>query len=187
MHLPVVQPCQRSLLGRGITPHAYACLRHRLLIAGRAEVSTRGVAVLQPLLLGWASLAARHLVPGGLPRVRQELRTLVASYDASHLGPAVLERLAAAGFADVAAAVAARCACLVAVAWVGQSCCFPCLAAVPPCIRVMSSLGCPFACSSDSPAVTPAHKAVLQAAAGDWQPLLLLVMQEWEASPYHPG
>lgn len=43
------------------------------------------------------------------------------------------------------------------------------------------------ACSSDSPAVTPAHKAVLQAAAGDWQPLLLLVMQEWEASPYHPG
>lgn len=78
--------------------------------AGRAEVSTRGVAVLQPLLLGWASLAARNLVPGGLPRVRQELRTLVASYDASHLGPAVLERLAAAGFADVAAAVAARCA-----------------------------------------------------------------------------
>lgn len=43
------------------------------------------------------------------------------------------------------------------------------------------------ACSSDSPAVTTAHKAVLQAAAGDWQPLLLLVMQEWEASPYHPG
>ena len=45
----------------------------------------------------------------------------------------------------------------------------------------------PVPCSSDSPALTPAHKAVLQAAAGDWQPLLLLVMQEWEASPYHPG
>lgn len=71
--------------------------------------------MLQLLLLGWASLAQRHLVPGGAPRVRQELRTLVASYDASHLGVAALERLAAAGFADVAAAVATRC---VGVGWV---------------------------------------------------------------------
>ena len=59
-------------------------------------------------MLGWASLAMRHLAPGGTARVRQELRTLVSSYDASQLGVAALERLAAAGFADVAAAVAAR-------------------------------------------------------------------------------
>jgi hypothetical protein len=40
---------------------------------------------------------------------------------------------------------------------------------------------------SDSAAITPAHKAVFQAAAGDWQPLLLLVLQDWEQSPFHPG
>ncbi len=77
--------------------------------AGRVEVGGRGISLLQPLLLGWASLAQRGLLPGGAARVRQELRTLVASYDASQLGVAVLERLAAAGFPDVAAAVAARC------------------------------------------------------------------------------
>ena len=77
--------------------------------AARAEVSGRAISILQPLLLGWASLAQRRLVPGGAARVRRELRTLVASYDASQLGAAALERLAAAGFADVAAAVAARC------------------------------------------------------------------------------
>lgn len=84
-------------------------LAHSHIPAGRTEVCGRAVSVLPLLLLGWASLAQRHLVPGGAPRVRQELRTLVASYDASQLGPAALERLAAAGFADVAAAVAARC------------------------------------------------------------------------------
>lgn len=42
-------------------------------------------------------------------------------------------------------------------------------------------------CRSDSPAITATHRVVFQAAAGDWQPLLLLVMQEWEASPFHPG
>lgn len=76
--------------------------------AGRAEVSGRGISALQPLLLGWTSLAMAKLVPGGAARVRRELRALVSSYDASHLGAAPLERLAAAGFPDVAAAVAAR-------------------------------------------------------------------------------
>jgi hypothetical protein len=71
-------------------------------------VGGRGVNILQPLLLGWVSLVQRHLLPGGAVRARRELRTLVASYDASHLGVTALERLAAAGFADVAAAVAAR-------------------------------------------------------------------------------
>ncbi|PSC69692.1 Transducin WD40 repeat-like superfamily [Micractinium conductrix] len=142
-----------SLLG-GASPALLGALADRLLIAtrpkgtDRAEVCGRGVSVLQPLLLGWASLAQRRLVPGGAPRVRQKLRTLVASYDASHLGVAALERLASAGFADVAAAVAS---------------------------------------SSDSAAITLAHKAVFQAAAGDWQPLLLMVMQEWEQSTLHPG
>jgi hypothetical protein len=88
-----------------------------LAVVGRAEVSGRAISVLQPLLLGWASLAMRHLAPSGTARVRQELRTLVSSYDASQLGVAALERLAAAGFADVAAAVAARWGCAAAHIW----------------------------------------------------------------------
>ena len=76
--------------------------------AERTEVSGRGIGVLQPQLLGWASLAGRRILPGGTDRVRQELRALVGSYDASHLSAPPLERVAAAGFPDIAAAVAAR-------------------------------------------------------------------------------
>eukprot|EP00887_Chlorella_sp_A99_P003020 scaffold9.g3020.t1 len=92
-------------------------LADRLLVAtaaaagpggARAEVCGRAVGVLQPMLLGWASLAGRRILPGGAERVRQELRALVGSYDASQLSAAALERLAGAGFPDVAAAVAAR-------------------------------------------------------------------------------
>ena len=45
---------------------------------------------------------------GGAARARKELRALVGSYDACQLSAGVLEALAQAGFADVAAAVAAR-------------------------------------------------------------------------------
>ena len=113
----------------------------------RAEVAGRGAGLLQPMLLGWASLAGRRLLPGGAERVRQELRALVGSYDASGLGPVTLERLAGAGFPDVAAALAAR---------------------------------------SDSPAITPGHRAVLRAAAGDWSQLVGLALRQWEDSTWHP-
>lgn len=53
--------------------------------------------------------ALRTLAPaGGAPRIREELCALVGSYDACQLPVGVLQSLAAAGFADVAAAVAAR-------------------------------------------------------------------------------
>ena len=191
-------------------------------LAGRVEVGGRGVSLLQPLLLGWASLAQRRVLPGGATRVRRELRTLVASYDASQLGVEVLERLAAAGFADVAAAVAARWAALARALLLsrlddpwrafcgGLGFCgglsvapervwrhpVPAhLPLVPPTrpsalpqpqlLRLAPSPLRP--CSSDSPAITPAHKAVFRAAAGDWQPLLALVLSDWEQSGYHPG
>lgn len=42
------------------------------------------------------------------------------------------------------------------------------------------------AARSESSTVTPGHVAVFRAAAGDWDALVALVMQEWEASQYHP-
>ena len=61
-------------LAGGSLPVLAACLADRLLIArssststGRADVSPRYVALLQPLLAGWASLSARGLLPGELP------------------------------------------------------------------------------------------------------------------------
>lgn len=163
-------------------------------------MSGRGISALQPLLLGWTSLAMTKLVPGGAGRVRRELRALVSSYDATHLGAAPLERLAAAGFPDVAAAVAARCACgcvMLRKARPSNSPVMPAGTCSPSfwqgalpgilcdCSTTYTTRA-PF-CSSDSPAITLAHKAVFQAAAGDWQPLLLMVLQEWEQSTFHPG
>ncbi|GAB4816914.1 hypothetical protein N2152v2_003960 [Parachlorella kessleri] len=142
-----------SLLA-GSSPAVLAgALADRLLLASRpgggarGEVAGRALAVLQPMVLGWATLAARRVLPGGAARARRELRALVGSYDACQLSVGVLEALAQAGFADVAAAVAAR---------------------------------------SDSPSVTPAHKAALAAAAGDWDPLVSAVIGEWERYPHHP-
>lgn len=118
------------------------------LLAGRAEVATRGFAVLPPMLVAWSSLGARGILPGGMERARREMRTLLASYDATQVPVAVLDAMAAAGFADVAAAAAAR---------------------------------------SELPAVTPERKAALAAAAGDWTPLMDLVVAELEASDTFPG
>jgi len=78
------------------------------LAAGRTEVATRGFSVLPPMLMGWSGLAARGVLPGGADRARREMRVLIASYDATQVPVPVFEAMAGAGFADVAAAAAAR-------------------------------------------------------------------------------
>lgn len=117
------------------------------LMSGRAEGASRGFAVLPPMLLGWAGVAAQGWLPGGAGRARKEMRTLLASYDASKLPVAVLDALAVGGFADVAAAAAAR---------------------------------------SELSSVTPARRAALAAAAGDWKPVVQLVESELAGSEWHP-
>ena len=78
------------------------------LLSGKTEVATRGFAVLSVMLIGWATLAARGLLPGGGGRARHAMRILLASYDASQVAVEVLNTVAACGFADVAAAAAVR-------------------------------------------------------------------------------
>jgi hypothetical protein len=117
------------------------------IMAGKTEVATRAFAVLPPMLVGWAGAVAKGWLPGGTARARKEMKTLLASYDASQLPVAVLDVMASSGFADVAAAAAAR---------------------------------------SELVAVTPARKAALAAAAGDWTAVLQLVANELENSEWHP-
>ena len=117
------------------------------ILAGKTEVATRAFAVLPAMLVGWAGAVAKGWLPGGTERARKEMKILLASYDASQLPVAVLDVMASSGFADVAAAAAAR---------------------------------------SELPAVTPARKAALAAAAGDWTAVLQLVANELENSEWHP-
>ncbi|GLC75697.1 hypothetical protein PLESTF_001674900 [Pleodorina starrii] len=79
--------------------------------AALAEVVARPAALLQPLLIGWASLAATGLLSygsGGAAVVRPALRRALASYDAASFTPRGVWALIAAGAWDVAAAVAAH-------------------------------------------------------------------------------
>ncbi|KAK9810383.1 hypothetical protein WJX72_009786 [[Myrmecia] bisecta] len=70
------------------------------------EISARFVALLQPLLVGWATLASRGILPGGLWRARKEMGKLVCSYDSTAADASLLRTLADAGCADVAVALA---------------------------------------------------------------------------------
>jgi hypothetical protein len=117
------------------------------IMAGKTEVASRAFAVLPSMLVGWAGVVAQGWLPGGTVRARKEMKTLLASYDASQLPVAVLDVMASSGFADVAAAAAAR---------------------------------------SELVAVTPARKAALAAAAGDWTAVVQLVANELENSECHP-
>jgi len=117
------------------------------ILAGNTEVATRAFAVLPPMLVGWAGAVAKGWLPGGMTRARKEMKILLASYDASQLPVSVLDAMVSSGFADVAAAAAAR---------------------------------------SELAAVTPARKAALAAAAGDWSAVLQLVSNELENSEWHP-
>ncbi|CAL5222539.1 g4916 [Coccomyxa viridis] len=82
-------------------------LADRLLVArgGPSEackVVPRQIALLPALLLGWASLAACAILPGSWWRARQEMGKLIANYDSSTAGDALLRALVACGASDVA-------------------------------------------------------------------------------------
>eukprot|EP00884_Botryococcus_braunii_P023317 jgi/Botrbrau1/966/Bobra.114_1s0009.1 len=101
-----------GVLPWGRSPGALAAaLPDRLLVArggtatGHVEVSARYAAMLQPLLLGWASLAARGILPGGLWRARRHMGILIGSYDSSMVTADLLRTLVAQGFSDVALAL----------------------------------------------------------------------------------
>ena len=76
--------------------------------SARCEVAPRAVPLLGALVLGWATAAARQVLPGGVDRARGALRRLAAAYSGGGgVGPATLAALAAAGFPGEAAALAA--------------------------------------------------------------------------------
>ncbi|KAL3157200.1 hypothetical protein ABBQ38_001439 [Trebouxia sp. C0009 RCD-2024] len=100
-------------LAGGSLPVLAAALADRLLIArssprlsGRVDVSPRCVTLLQPLLMGWATLSARGFLPGGYWRARREMTALIRVYDSSAVTISLLTLLAAAGFADLSLALA---------------------------------------------------------------------------------
>ncbi|GFR49123.1 hypothetical protein Agub_g10921, partial [Astrephomene gubernaculifera] len=78
--------------------------------AALAEAVVRPAALLQPLLIGWASLAATGLLSYGPAAavVRPALRHALSTFDTASLTPRGVWALIAAGAWDVAAAVAAH-------------------------------------------------------------------------------
>ncbi|EIE25272.1 hypothetical protein COCSUDRAFT_65173 [Coccomyxa subellipsoidea C-169] len=94
-------------LGGGPPAVLAGALADRLLVGrGGAGVSSRQVALLPSLLLGWASLAACSILPGGWWRARQEMATLIASYDSSTVDETLLSALVGAGASKAALALA---------------------------------------------------------------------------------
>ncbi|GLI65745.1 hypothetical protein VaNZ11_009346 [Volvox africanus] len=83
-------------------------------VAALAEVVARPVALLQPLLIGWVSLAATGLLSysgngaAAAKAVRPALRHAVVSYDAASFTPRGIWALIAAGAWDLAAAIVAH-------------------------------------------------------------------------------
>ena len=107
----------RSLLGSPPVGAAVAAAGgNAAAAAALAEAVARPASLLQPLLIGWASLAATGLLsyggtsgsPSAAAVVRPALRHALASYDASAVTPRGVWALIAAGAWDVAAAVAAH-------------------------------------------------------------------------------
>jgi hypothetical protein len=74
---------------------------------GEPEVATRAVNMLQPLVLGWCSLAACGLLPR-LSSARSALQQVLLSFDATTVTSAMLWTLLNSCCWDVAAALAAH-------------------------------------------------------------------------------
>ncbi|WIA34203.1 hypothetical protein OEZ86_012559 [Tetradesmus obliquus] len=79
-------------------------------ITGEHEVASRAVGVLQPLVLGWTSLASCGLLPRGLNTARAALQALLEAFDATHVTSGMLWALISGWCGDVAAALAAHAA-----------------------------------------------------------------------------
>jgi hypothetical protein len=76
---------------------------------GNHQVTSRAVSILQPLVLGWCSLAAAGLLPKGLIRSRAALQNILQTFDATHVTSGLLWALIGAWCWDVAAALSSHC------------------------------------------------------------------------------
>jgi hypothetical protein len=79
-------------------------------ITGEREVASRAVGVLQPLVLGWTSLASCGLLPKGLNTARAALQALLEAFDATYVTSGMLWALIQGWCGDVAAALASHAA-----------------------------------------------------------------------------
>lgn len=75
-------------------------------IEGGIEPADRAWEPVPMMMVGWAQLAAKSILPGGMERARKSLLSLISSYGATKIPAGVLDVLAAHGFADLAAAAA---------------------------------------------------------------------------------
>ena len=75
--------------------------------AGAAiESASRAWDPVPMMMLGWAQLAEKSILPGGTPRARKSLLSLISSYGSTKIPTGVLEALATHGFSDLSAAAA---------------------------------------------------------------------------------
>lgn len=69
------------------------------------EVTSRAVGLLQPLVLGWCSLAACGLLPKGLNTARTALQAILQQFDASNITSGLLWALTNSWCWDIAASL----------------------------------------------------------------------------------
>lgn len=74
--------------------------------SGKTEVASRAWDPMPMMLIGWAILSSKDILPGGGDMARKAIMNLLASYDATKIPISILERLSALGFSDLAAAAA---------------------------------------------------------------------------------
>lgn len=134
-------------------------------VTGEPEVSSRAVGLLQPLVLGWTSLAAAGRLPKGLSTARGALQTVFSNFDASHITSEMLWELINAWCWDVAAALAGQHG-----TDVDPDVAVAANAAAGKWPAVVAALVSEHECSSfypgPAPPATPLHSKLLAAAAG---------------------
>jgi len=74
--------------------------------AGAAESATRAWDPMPMMLLGWAQLSSKGILPGGHSRAERAIKRLLSSYDATKIPVEILDKLASHGFSTLAAAAA---------------------------------------------------------------------------------
>ncbi|KAF6258699.1 hypothetical protein COO60DRAFT_1088483 [Scenedesmus sp. NREL 46B-D3] len=107
-HMASVASSPPPLLAAALTD-SLLLLRHNPA-TGELEVASRAVGVLQPLVLGWTSLASCGLLPKGLNTARAALQALLEAFDATHVTSGMLWALIQGWCGDVAAALASHAA-----------------------------------------------------------------------------
>eukprot|EP00879_Flechtneria_rotunda_P017296 GHRR01018118.1.p1 GENE.GHRR01018118.1~~GHRR01018118.1.p1 ORF type:complete len:1217 (+),score=567.02 GHRR01018118.1:272-3922(+) len=98
---------QPAVLLAGALADSLLLLRHNPATGGY-DVTSRAVGLLQPLVLGWTSLASCGLIPKGLNTARTALQALLETFDATHVTSGMLWSLIQGWCGDVAAALASH-------------------------------------------------------------------------------